>query len=73
MLGATPVRANSRQETPGPFHVRSIAVSKSNHQVLLFGLRSDHEQTKDHHAGHEEKPVRRDQRHCHREQRGRVV
>ena len=43
MLSATPVRANSGQEAPGPFHVRSIAVSKANHQVLLFGPRSDHE------------------------------
>src|SRR5215510_14099582 len=73
MSSATPVRANSRQEAAGPFHVRSIVVSKAGHQVLLFGACSDHEQTENHNASHQEEPVRRDQRNGHHEQRGRGV
>jgi hypothetical protein len=54
VLGATPIRCNSRQKAPGQFHVRSIAVPKAGRQVLFFGSRSDDQQTKQHNAGHKE-------------------
>src|SRR5439155_11491473 len=67
------VRSNSRQEAPGPFHVRSIAISKASKQILFFGPRSDDEQTKQHDAGHKEEPVCRRQGSPHSEQCGGVV
>ena len=72
-LSTTQGPFNFRQKAPGPFHVRSIAVSKAGNQILLFGSRSDDEQTKQHDSGHKEEPVRRNQGNRHREQRGRVV
>ena len=65
--------SNPGKEATGLFHVRLVAAPKTGDQVLFFDSRSDDEQTKHHNAGQKEEPVRRDQRNCHHEQRGRVV